>query len=425
MKNLFVLFHLCLFAGTLTAQPNILWAKTFGGSLDDVARAIQPTDDGGFILAGSSQSIDGDVSGNQGEYDCWVVKLSEDGIIEWQKPLGGSGYDVARSIIQTADGGYLMGGTTDSNDGDVSGNHGELDFWLVKLDQVGEIEWQKTLGGSSSDIITSIGQTSEGGYIVSGWSFSNDGDVSGHHGGVSGSSDIWVGKLSSTGLIEWQNSLGGSSDDNGHSIQQTSDGGYIVAGQTSSLDGDVVGFHGTLDCWIIKLNANGQIQWQRPLGGSGDDITYSIQQTSDGGYITAGFSRSGDGDVTRNINEGDQDFWVVKLSQRGAIQWKKSLGGSSWDEAIAIQQTSEGGYVVVGKTISSNKDVSVNNGYTDIWVVGLSNLGAVEWEKSLGGADDDEARTIKQLSNGGFIIAGITYTSADLYDCYVIKLSGF
>jgi len=219
--------------------------------------------------------------------------------------------------------------------------------------------------------------------------------------------------------------LGGSSDDNGHSIQQTSDGGYIVAGQTSSLDGDVVGFHGTLDCWIIKLNANGQIQWQRPLGGSGDDITYSIQQTSDGGYITAGFSRSGDGDVTRNINEGDQDFWVVKLSQRGAIQWKKSLGGSSWDEAIAIQQTSEGGYVVVGKTISSNKDVSVNNGYTDIWVVGLSNLGAVEWEKSLGGADDDEARTIKQLSNGGFIIAGITYTSADLYDCYVIKLSGF
>jgi hypothetical protein len=226
----------------------------------------------------------------------------------WQKSFGGSLFDRAYSIQQTTDGGYIVAGESGSTDGDVTGNHGSADGWVVKLDSSGKIIWQKSLGGSSIDFSNSIQQTTDGGYIVAGYSFSNSENVTGNHGDF----DSWVVKLNSSGNITWQKSLGGSNRDEAKSIQQTTDGGYIVAGYSYSINGDVTGNHGGFDSWVVKLNSSGNITWQKSLGGSENDEATSIQQTTDGGYIVAGYAWSNDGDITGN--HSSRDYWVVKLS---------------------------------------------------------------------------------------------------------------
>jgi len=183
------------------------------------------------------------------------------------------------------------------------------------------IEWQKSLGGIIDDVAYCVQQTSDGGYIVGGYAVSNNGDVSLNH----GNNDYWIVKLDASANITWQKCLGGSNVDKGYSVEQTSDGGYIVAGESLSIDGNVTGNHGSYDCWIVKLDANGNIMWQKSLGGTLHDSGNSIQQTKDGGFILAGFSYSNDGDVTGN--HGNRDFWIVKLDSAGNITWQKSLGG--------------------------------------------------------------------------------------------------
>src|ERR1043165_357284 len=195
MKNTVrALLFLLVFAGanSLQAQvPSIQWQKSFGGTGTDYAASIQQTTDCGYIVAGQSYSIDGDLTINHGLNDYWIVKLDTAGSLEWQTDLGGSDYDLANSIQQTSDGGYVVAGYSKSNDNDVSGNHGLNDFWVVKLDMNGSLSWQKSLGGSGVDMAHSIQQTSDGGYIVAGISNSNDNDVSGNHGDF----DYWVVKL--------------------------------------------------------------------------------------------------------------------------------------------------------------------------------------------------------------------------------------
>ncbi|MGB3074225.1 MAG: hypothetical protein WBB36_02835, partial [Chitinophagales bacterium] len=188
--------------------------------------------------------------------------------IEWQKCLGGSGYEIAKSVQQTSDGGFIVAGYTESTDGDISGNHGGSDYWVVKLDSHGVMEWQKCLGGSYYEFAHSVQQTTDKGFIVAGYSSSNDGDVSGNHGDY----DYWIVKLDSTGTMEWQKCLGGSKYDAAHSIQQTSDGGFIVAGETGSTIGDVSGNHGSGDYWVVKLDGSGNIEWQKCLGGNDYDV---------------------------------------------------------------------------------------------------------------------------------------------------------
>ncbi len=236
MKNLLqVLFFLTLFMPTLSAQPNIQWQKTYGGSAFEELYSIQQTTDGGYVTIGVTLSNNGDVSGNHGGVDFWVVKLTESGAIQWKKAYGGSNNEWPFSLKQTNDGGYIMAGLAMSNNGDVSGNHGDRDCWVVKLNGAGGIQWQKTLGGSGADEAFYVKQTSDNGYIVAGSSGSNDGNVSGNH----GFDDAWVVKLSETGAIQWQKSLGGSSTDIARCIIQTMDGGYIMAGEWDSKDGEV------------------------------------------------------------------------------------------------------------------------------------------------------------------------------------------
>jgi soluble cytochrome b562 len=290
--------------------------------------------------------------------------------IAWQKCLGGNGLDSASDVQQTSDGGYIIAGYTDSNDGDVKGYHKGSYAWIVKLDKTGAIQWQKCLGGTGADEASGIQQTTDGGYIVAGSTSSTDGDVKGYHsksgklmlgGSVIdinlGGGDVWVVKLDKNGAMQWQNCLGGTGADEASGIQQTTDGGYIVAGSTGSTDGDVKGYHEGNDAWVIKLDKSGTMQWQKCLGGTGADEASGIQQTTDGGYIVAGYTESTDGDA--NGNHGGIDAWVIKLDKTGAIQWQKCLGGGNLEKVRSIQQTTDGGYVVAGYTYSYGDRKSV------------------------------------------------------------------
>jgi hypothetical protein len=394
--------------------------KLLGGSSYDYASNIQQTSDGGYIISGYSySSANGDVSGtNHGSYDYWIVKLDALGNIVWNKLLGGSGPETASNIQQTTDGGYIISGYSSSSaNGDVSGtNHGDYDSWIVKLDALGNIIWNKLLGGSGPEIASNIQQTSDGGYIISGHSYSSaNGDVSGtNHGRY----DYWIVKLDALGNIVWNKLLGGSGNETASNIQQTTDGGYIISGlSTSSANGDVSGTnHGGSDYWIVKLDALGNIVWNKLLGGSGTETASNIQQTTDGGYIISGYSysSSANGDVS-GTNHGDYDSWIVKLDALGNIIWNKLLGGSGPEIASNIQQTTDGGYIISGYSYSSaNGDVSgTNHGGADYWIVKLDALGNIVWNKLLGGSYDDYARHIQQTSDGDYIISGYSTSSAN------------
>lgn len=428
MKRLSIFALLLLLSFSSQAQtPNIQWQISLGGSAYDHSNAVVQTADSGFIVAGTTNSVDGDVTGNHGYYDCWLVKLSSLGAIQWQKALGGTGEDVARSIIRTFDSGYILIGYTGSNDGDVTGNHGAWDAWVVKLDATGTIQWQKALGGSGDEIGYSIQQTTDSGYIIAGLSISNDGDVSGNH----GSYDAWVAKLTSTGTITWQKSLGGTASDRAMSVQQTMDNCYIVGGYATSNDGDVTGNHGLEDFWVVKLSSTGSILWQKALGGSGTDVGNYIRQTSDSGYVIVGYSSSNTGDVTGN--HGGFDYWVAKLSSTGVLQWQKSLAGSSFDHATSVEQMQDSTYIVAGYSLSADGDVSASHGGFEYWILKLSTTGAIVWEKSLGGTGADGAYPycvdLHRTTDAGYIVTGQSSSNdGDVsgnhgnYDYWVVKL---
>jgi len=435
MKLQFIILLIILNPLTGFSQaPAIQWQKSYGGSLNEYAYSMEQTTDGGYVVAGYASSNDGNVTGthNSPYPDYWVVKLDNNGVLQWQKTLGGSNNDLAYSIAQTMDGGYILAGWSSSVNGDVTGHHGSTandDYWVVKIDETGNLQWQKSLGGLDIDDARSIIQTSDGGYMVVGYSYSNNYDVTDSHGG----GDMWAVKLNNTGAIEWQKSLGGSSYDMALAVQETS-GGYVIAGSTTSNDGDVTGFHGGGwlfgDYWIVKINTDGDILWQKALGGSGEEVAMAIEPTSDGGYIVAGSSNSNDGDVSGN--HGDNDYWIVKIDNLGEIEWQKSLGGSNEDTATDVKQTTDGGYIVSGMTKSNDGDVTGNHGgENDYWIVKLDNLGEIEWQKSLGGGGYDFSYGIRQDADGGYVIAGSSDSNDGdvtgnhgMSDFWIVKLWG-
>ena len=357
----------------MSATNLIEWQKQLGGSGYDNAANVVQTSDGGYTILGSTTSNDGDVRGSHVDStntsDIWLVKLSMQGDIQWQKCYGGTKHEIAGALIKTTDGGYLITGTTESNDGDVRGNHGYRDGWVVKINALGVIQWQKCYGGASGDEFVCGTQTNNGSYAVSGRTSSVDGDVSGNH----GSGDIWVVKLSTSGTIEWQKCYGGSAGEAPNALIATTDGGYIFTGETRSSDGDIRLNHinEMRDAWVVKLSMNGAIEWQRCLGGTKDDVGLSIIQTYDGKYLLAGYTRSIDGDVLSN--EGTSlNGWLVKLSAQGNIDWQKVLGGTSLDIFYCVYQTIDEAYSILGVTSSNNGDVPPIHGASDIWLIKLS-----------------------------------------------------
>lgn len=352
---------------TAFAQSPQCWAKTYGGGSSDRAYCVRQTSDGGYIVAGSTQSF------GAGDWDFWILKIVADGSIEWQKTYGGISNERAYSIQQTFDGGYIVCGYT------WSFGAGGSDFCILKLAPSGSIEWQKTCGETSWEYPYSIQQTSDDGYIVAGHS---NAFLGGRN------SDYWVLKLASNGSIEWQKTYGGTTWDGAYSIQQTSDGGYIVAGETFSFGA------GNADFWVLKLTSNGDIEWQKAYGGADDDRARSIQQISDGGYIVAG--------ETFSFGAGNIDIWVIKLFPNGGIEWQKTYGGVDDELVHSVQQTSDGGYIVASETSSFGA------GNRDGWLLKLASNGNAEWQQTWGSGGWDRAHSIQQTSGGGYIVAGST-----------------
>jgi hypothetical protein len=356
----------------------IQWQKSYGDTGYDVANDIQQTTDGGYIIAGYADSTGN--NGGHGLRDYWIVKIDALGTLQWQKCYGGKKQDQAQVIRQTPDGGYIVAGSSNSNDGDVNGNHSlgsNYDYWILKIDQAGSIQWQKCLGGLNNDDAYDIQLTADHGFIVAGISASNGGNVTFNH----GYNDYWVVKLDSLGNLQWQKTYGGSGSDVANSIQQTNDGGYIIAGYTNSNDDDVSGNHqtstnATFDIWIIKLDGIGGIQWEKCYGGWSDETAYSIKQTSEGGYVVAGLNNYNGGDITGS--HGGGDFWIVKLDTQGIIQWENCYGGSSSDYPHGLEQTTDGGYIIAGASKSIDGDVTGNHGDSDYWVVKLGNATPVK-----------------------------------------------
>lgn len=388
------------------AQPILEWSKNYGGSDSDIPRDIELTTDGGYIFAGWSRSTNGDVGGNNGGQDAWIVKMDDEGNLEWEKNYGGSDDDTAGSIKQTTDGGYIVSGYSRSTDGDVGGNNGEQDAWVMKLDNEGNIQWSKNYGGADKELAFDIVQTADNGYAFLSSSESFNGDVGGNNGGR----DFWIVKLDDAGNLQWEKNYGGSAWDTPSSIKELTNGGYMVAGFTGSDDGDIGENFGSNDSWLLKLDNEGNLEWEKSYGGSDNDVSYDMDQTIDGGYVLAGRSNSSDGNV--GGNNGEHDSWIIKLDADGNLEWNKHFGGAENDAALTIMQTLGGGYIAAGDSRSNDGDVAGNNGEQDTWIIKLDSEGNLEWEKNYGGSATDLARDIVQNSAGEFIITNWT-ESAD------------
>ena len=335
----------------LDGLGNVQWAKTIAlGSSADVGSATQSSD-GGFVVVGR---IWGPEIPNVDNYDMFVVKLDSSGNVQWAKTIGGNDWDAAGSIMQTSDGGFIVGGRASSfavDDGSM---------FILKLDSSGNVKWAKTIGGGA--YATSIIQSSDGGYAVAGFGYG------------AGRIDFYVVKLDSSGNVQWARTIGGYHEDGPFSIIQTTDGGYVVAGYTESFGA------GDEDIYVVKLDSSGNVEWTKTIGGSGDDVAGSIIQSSDGGYIVAGF--------TENFGAGDGDIFVVKLDSSGNIVWAKTIGGSKGDGALKIVKSSDGGYVLAGWTESfggggiyivktdSNLNVCFSQNVTSYLISVSSNVGS-------------------------------------------------
>ncbi|MBK9425656.1 MAG: T9SS type A sorting domain-containing protein [Bacteroidia bacterium] len=410
MKKLFALFFVLI--STVSFAQEIEWQNTIGGSGNDWLNSIAKTADGGYILGGTSRSnISGDKTENSnGIEDYWIVKTDSIGNIKWQNTIGGVGVDAFRSVIQTADMGYLLGGWSDSNiSGDKSEDSlGGVDFWIVKTDSIGAILWQNTIGGSSNDYLQTVIQTTDGGYLIGGWSYSNI-SIDKTENSL-GSCDFWVIKIDSFGNVVWENTIGGMSEDKMMSLIQTTDGGYLLGGWSfSNISGDKSeNSNGGFDYWIVKVTSIGTIQWQNSIGGSGADLLFSVIQTYDGGYLLGGFSTSNiSGDKTE-ISFGGKDYWVVKTDSLGIIQWDKTIGGLNEDELSFVIQNNDNEYLVGGFSssgISYNKTES-SQGIIDYWIVNLDSNGKILWQNTIGGIGWDSLYSAVIAHEGGYVLGG-------------------
>jgi hypothetical protein len=312
----------------------------------------------------------------------WLIKTDASGNKLWEKTFGGIRDDRGHSVQQTSDGGFILLGWTESFDAR------EADVWLIKTDASGNIEWDRTFGGSDRDKGSSVQQTSDGGFILVGYTESFG----------AGWADVWLIKTDADGNKLWDRTFGGSGLDSGSSVQQTSDGGFILVGYTTSFGA------GGFDVWLIKTDADGNKLWEKTFGGSGRDWGSSVQQTSDGGFILVGYTTS----------FGAGDVWLIKTDANGNKQWDRTFGGSDWDEGWSVQQTSDGGFIIVGWTWSF--------GAGDVWLIKTDANGNKQWDRTFGGSDWDWGFSVQQTSDGGFIIVGATRSfGAGDYDVLLIK----
>ena len=333
---------------------NTEWSQTYEVYIAAYSEPVIQTSDGGYAITGQGEG-----------YDLWLIKTDALGNIEWARSYGGDDNYYAGSVIQTDDGGYAIAGKKGSF------YAGEQDVWLAKTDASGNVEWDRTYGGSNNDIQYSLIQTSDGGYAVAGATNSYG----------AGSYDAWLFKTDPTGNIEWSEVYGGAGGENAISLIETSEGGYALAGLTDSYGA------GSDDFWLIKTDSAGKAEWNRTYGGDNYDHAWSVAQTRDGGYALAG--------DTKSFGAGGYDFWLVKTDASGGMQWSQAYGGTGFDHALSVVQTDDGGYALAGYT------ASFGAGSYDFWLVKLL-------AEKISAAVDIDPDTLNLKSNGEWITAYIT-----------------
>jgi hypothetical protein len=376
------LFVIMVVVALHAQPPEIEWSRFYGGDSTEIAYSVQQTTDGGYIFAGESNSF-------HGWHDSYfyLVKTDNMGNTLWSRTYGSVGTEVARAVQQTADGGYIIAGYSDSI------IPGHQDFLLVKTDSIGNIMWEETYGGYWSDYAYSVDQTTDGGYIVAGWTNSFNGA---QH------KDSYLVKTDSIGNEIWSRYFGGTSYDEANSVKQTPDGEYIVVGQTRYYGGDY-------DIYLMRTNTVGDSIWFRTYGGAEWDYGFSMQQTNDGGYIIAG--------CTNSFGAGEYDLYLVKTDSMGNTLWTNTYGGGDPERAYSVQQTSDGGYILAG--FSSSFSVG-----SDLYLVKTDSMGYALWELVYGDENSEFAYSIDITNDRGYIVAGYTTPSYyGNYECLLVKIA--
>jgi len=364
------------------------FGKTFGGSGYDSGCSVQQTSDGGYILFGYTYSS---ITGTS---DMYLVKTDSTKTIVWEKNFGGTENDSGFSVQQTTDGGYILLGETYSPDTDSN------DMYLVKTDSTGTTEWEKTFGGTDTEWGNSVCQTTDGGYILFGtteYDYNND-----------GSADMYLVKTDSSGTKVWEKTFGGTGYDSGFSVEQTTDGGYIMLGYTYSY-----GTGGT-DMYLVKTDANGNETWSKTFGGYGYDEGFSVAQTADGGYILLGEIDSYDA-------AGGGDMYLVKTDADGNETWSKNFGGDNYEWGFSVQQTTDGGYILLG-TVAYYDSVTGSSDSYDMYIVKADADGNETWSKTFGGSENECGVSVQQTTDGGYILLGDTFSYGEgSSDMYLVK----
>ncbi len=360
---------------TSLAPAQTSWWRAFGGTDFDEGWSVQQTTDGGYIIAGYTKSF------GAGASDVWLIKTDACGDPLWAKTYGSEGGgEAAYWMQQTTDGGYIVVAVTGG------------DVWLIKTDAEGDTLWTRTYGGPDTDFGFSVQQTSDSGYVIAGDTKSFG----------AGYWDFYLIRTNASGDTLWTRTYGGTGSDGAHSVQQTTDGGYIVAGTTSSFGA------GNTDFYLIKTDAHGDTLWTRTYGGADYDESNSVQQTADGGYIISGW--------TGLPQVETRDGRVIKTDNRGDTLWTRTYGGTHVDDCNSVQQTADGGYIIAGTT------GSFGTGDYDVYLIKTDASGDTSWTRTFGGRSSDQGLSVQQTTDGGYVITGSTFSfGAGITDLYLIK----
>ncbi|MCF8296568.1 MAG: T9SS type A sorting domain-containing protein [Saprospiraceae bacterium] len=436
--QIIVLFGLLNLSINAQITTTVINQNTIGGINEESLNAYKATSDGGFIVCGLSDS---DISGDKtdslrGSCDFWLLKLNADLTIKWQKTIGGSIYDSPSEVLLCDDGGYLCLGSSDSP---ISGektisSYGANDYWLIKLDSLGNIQWQKVYGGSGEERAISIIKMKNGNYIIGGYSDSDSSGVKSEN--SRGSWDYWIVCIDSIGNLLWDKTLGGSSWDIFSSFIKTFDNEILISGASaSSVSGDRTAYHyGMGDIWLVKLDTTGNIIWNKSYGGNDNDGGGVILEKNNFFYIISS-SESGISGVKSEVSRGDNDFWILKINKSGTIVWDKTIGGGLRDSPSSASFVDDNNILISGisnSPISGEKDEPWIGGFYDYWIVDIDTNSNLLWQKTIGGTGYESLCGAYIKNTNDFVLFGSsdsgisghkTEASIGGYDYWIVEVS--
>lgn len=385
--------------------PSVQFVKTYGGTKNDVAHSVVATKNGGYAILGYTQSNNEDITSKTNEsFDVWLLKFSSNDTLEWKKTYGGTKDDRGYNIINTLDNGFLITGFSKSDNGDATNNKGFEDVWALKIDASGTIQWSRTFGFLGTDKGFTAIQTTDGGFLIGGvldvtasGGQGNSKSAKRHAGG-----DYWLLKLNNKGVKEWSKYYGGTFTDTLYGITETENNEFILVGSSDSEDVDIQNNKGTYDFWVVKISSKGHSIWHKNYGGSEIDEARGIVKTNNHNFIIVGDTRSNDKDITKNY--GGADCWILKINADGTILWQKTYGGSSFDVARSIKKMNNG-FLIAGSSRSSDNGID-NKGQNDAWIFSTNFNGSLNWQITVGGSEIDFLYDAVQLPNNSIIAVG-------------------